>query len=69
MKKKFILIIIIFLFVTNSYANNQWITKKENNQWITKKSENQINGESCFNIVHKSIFEQYKKFSINNFYE
>ena len=68
MKTKFILIIIItFLSISNSYANNQWITKKENNQWITKKSENQNNGESCFDIVHKSIFEQYKKYSINNF--
>jgi len=68
MKTKLILIIIItFLSISNSYANNQWITKKENNQWITKKSENQNNGESCFDIVHKSIFNQYKKYSINNF--
>ena len=85
MKTKFILIIIItFLSISNSYANNQWITKKENNQWITKKENNQWitkkkryfnNGESCPSKTHncyldqkrKSLFNQYKKYMLNNF--
>jgi len=68
MKTKLILIItIIFLLSSNSYANNQWITKKENNQWITKKSKNQNNSESCFKQKGESLLNQYKQYLIKNY--
>ena len=59
MKTKLTLIItIIFLLHSNSYANNQW---------ITKKSENQNNGESCFKQKGESLLKQYKEYLINNY--
>ena len=66
MKTKFIFIMLLaFILCSNSYANNQWITKKENNKWITKKSVVQNDKEIRLDQKRESLLKQYRQYLLN----